>query len=142
MQRFLIGLVLVVFASGASAETRDQQARKMAECGFLTLTAVQEMRAQSERPAFYQDFVRNVVDFTNLYYVMSRRDRLVDGNGVNDEMLQTMAGVGQEAHLTRVLAMSRENAAKLSNRLLRDCAQDLSQIIAEIDAAKSPSTEQ
>ena len=137
MKQVLSGLLLAVVASTANAQTSDQRALKMAECGFLTMSAVQEMRALPEKPDFYQDFVVSVVDFTNLYYAYSQRDRLVEGNRINDEMLNAMAAVGQEAVRKRTLAMSRENAVKLSNRLLRDCAADLKDILARIDAAKA-----
>ena len=137
MKQVLSGLLLAVVASTANAQTSDQRAQKMAECGFLTMSAVQEMRALPEKPDFYQDFVVSVVDFTNLYYAYSQRDRLVEGYRINDEMLNAMAAVGKEAVRKRTLAMSRENAVKLSNRLLRDCAADLKDILARIDAAKA-----
>ena len=129
---------LLIAATTASAETRDRDARKMAECGFLTLTAVQEMQGEENRPPFYDDFVRNVVDFTNLYYAMSQSDRPVSGERVSNEMLQKIVDVGKQEHRLRLSAMSKENAIRLSNRMLRDCTTDLADLIARVDAAKAP----
>lgn len=121
----LIVVILVLLGLPAKAAAPDARAREIAECGYLAHIAVQQMRNKSERPAVYDDVVRDVVDFTNLYYLISRTERPHDKNNITFDMLMKMATVGADVHTRRTLAMNPGNALRLSNRILNDCRTDL-----------------
>lgn len=120
-----ITVVCVVLGLPANAAAPDERAREIAECGYLAHIAVQQMRDKPDRPAVYDDVVRDVVDFTNLYYLISRTERPHDKNSITFDMLMKMATVGENVHSRRTLAMSPKNALRLSNRILDDCRTDL-----------------
>lgn len=120
---FLAYVLCVFSSSGAAAADR---VREMAECGYLAHVAVEQMKKRDTRPEIYDDVVGNVIDFTNLYYLLSDTPRPWDEPGITAEMLVTVVNRGRDIHNKRTLAMSPQNALRLSNRVLSDCRADLS----------------
>lgn len=119
-------LAYFVCVSPLMAATADDRAREMAECGYLAHVAVQQMKKLPDRPAVYQDVVTDVIDFTNLYYLHSQKDRPADaGAGITGEMLFVTATAGKQIHDARTRAMAPQNALRLSNRILTTCREDL-----------------
>lgn len=120
-----VGFAYFVCVGAAVAAPADDRAREMAECGYLAHVAVEQMKALPERPEVFDQVVRDVVDFTNLYYHLADIDRPTKGDGINGQMLFETARVGKRIHDARTRAMSPKNALKLSNTVLNTCRADL-----------------
>lgn len=115
---FLAGFVMAAQAHGA---TNEERARAMAECGYLTAVVADQVRKTSPE---YDVLVREVVDFTNLFFAFSGK-QVSSTSRVTLAMLSHMTEIGYLVHERRLTAISERNAIRLSNRILQDCRTDL-----------------
>lgn len=100
-------------------------ATELAECGYLSHRLVMEMQGRNDLGAAYNNAVRDVIDFTNLYYIVDGRPRPTAGPRITSQMLTRITQVGSRVHHARVRAMDDANALKLSNTVLATCQSDL-----------------
>lgn len=125
---FVSVFMTVLLAQPASASTREEQAREMAECGYLAVIA-----AEDAKGTLRQNLVREVADFTNLYYAFAQIERPTHNSaGISMEMLKRMIEDGRSLHARRLAGMSQKNALRLSNGLLDTCRADLSMFAAKM----------
>ena len=136
MLRIFVSLLFsILLAQPASASTREERAREMAECGYLAVLAAEDAAGPLRR-----DLVSDIADFTNLFCAYARIDRPVTGQGVSSDMLGRLVTEGRALHARRLTAMSPQNALRLSNRMLQTCRSDLSLLVLKMrtEAGLSP----
>jgi len=105
----------------------------MAECGYLASLAVEQLSNQPDQRVLFEDVVRDVVDFTNLYYIMSQIQPLATDGTITNEMLLKVTAEGKLIHDRRTSSMSPKNALSLSNKVLSNCRADLSSVYQKLD---------
>lgn len=115
----------LLFFSASVAQGESRRALEMAECGYLTALVVEQMSELDPKPEALDEVIQDVVDFTNLYYVISNRDRPAKGNGITFEMYRVVTDEGRAIHERRIAAISEKNSLKLSNKVLQQCRTDL-----------------
>ena len=101
----------------------------MAECGYLAVLAADTATGEERTK-----LVRDVVDFTNLFYAYSELERPVAGRTVSADMLERVSEAGFAVHARRLTAISEVNALRLSNHILATCRADLNLLIVKLRA--------
>ena len=128
-----LAYVICVFPGVALAQS--DRARDVAECGFLAHVAVEQMKKRAERPAVFDDVVRDVVGLTRAYYLARDMPIPHTGPGISSTMLKTVVNAGHAVHARRVRGISAKNALLLSNRVLETCRLDFA-LFAQKDLAQ------
>ena len=117
----------------ALAQIPREQARQVAECGYLATLAVEQLANAPDRKELFEDVVQNVVDFTSLYFLMSQGVSPTTDGTITNDMLLEVAAIGKAEHDRRISSMSRQNALRLSNRVLQDCRSDLQEMHEKLE---------
>ena len=117
----------------AMAQGQSLRAVEMAECGYVSALAAQQLQGQPERKDDLNTVVSYVVDFTNLYYALSGKEGLQEGERITQEMYRETTERGRIRFEERIGSMSRKNATKLANTMLVNCQEDLFELAKKIN---------
>ena len=133
MKKWSFCFAYVLCFDVAMAQSQSLRAVEMAECGYVSALAAQQLQGQPEREGDLDKVVSYVVDFTNLYYALRGKDVLQQGEGITQDMYRETTEKGRVLFERRISAMSRENATKLANTLLVTCQEDLLELAKKIN---------
>ncbi len=115
----------LLLATASFAQMENKRALEMAECGYLLGLAAEQLHESGDAEEDLTLVVGEVIDYTNLYYLLSGRDRPIEGDGLSLAMYETVMDVGRTAFGRRIVGISDGASNRLANTVMTTCREDL-----------------